>query len=92
MGTVTRSSRRKEDALMPLFISDNARHSWPSKPGCRTRRTAGVGEIHTISQEAQGACQDQGASRQTQVWNRGGSRPTGADALTRSRKSDHLER
>ena len=46
------------DALMPLFISDNARHSWPSKPGCRTRRTAGVAEIHTILQEAQGACQD----------------------------------
>ena len=66
------------DALMPL--------------GCRTRRTAGVGDVHTILQEAQGAFQDQGASRQTQVWDRGGSRPTGAGALTRARKSDHLER
>ena len=58
-------------------ISDNARHSWPSKPGCSTRRTARVGDVHTILQEElKLLARIRVHQGKTQVWNRGGSRPT----------------
>ena len=61
------------DALMPL--------------GCRTRRTAGVGDVHMILQEELRArARIRVHQGKTQVWNSGGSRPTSADALTRAQE------
>ena len=45
----------------------------------------GVGDVHTISQEKPGAhARIRVPQGKTQVWNSGGSLPTGADALTRA--------